>query len=357
MRYRGIFFSLLQSYEISIVYSPILIVNFLAIFVKIYFTMKRFLGLLAFVLVLTGCDDGNLIQEDINFQDIATASCTTNDIIFKLKEKEALLLEIPRSSFVNEPSLADAPTTIDINNSNRVVYRFYDGVVSTDNICETIAPATPVVTDQWNATAGKIQIFTTAVKTLNTTENSTRITGYNHNIVFKNVTFAKSNGTQVYETFPFGDYVTSATPLPFLFDKTVEKCSNSNLVYNYTSSEALTLDIDPSLIVNTVTALNSPRTGVIGSTSNKLSYRLFTGLLTGDYFCGATTPATPTINQQWNAVSGVTGVSGIIEVTTTTNGPTAFKHTIVLKKVTLKNGNSTFLLGDNYTYGDLLTTN
>jgi hypothetical protein len=41
------------------------------------------------VLVLTGCDDGNLIQEDINFQDIATASCTTNDIIFA-KRKEAL---------------------------------------------------------------------------------------------------------------------------------------------------------------------------------------------------------------------------------------------------------------------------
>jgi hypothetical protein len=55
----------------------------------------------------------------------------------------------------------------------------------------------------------------------------------------------------------------------------------------------------------------------------------------GDYFCGATTPATPLINQQWT-VSGVTAVSGIIEVTTTTNGPTAFKHTIVLKKVTLR---------------------
>jgi hypothetical protein len=338
-------------------YSAILIVNFLAIFVKINFAMERFLSLLIFVLVLTGCDDGNLIQEDINFEDIATTSCTTNNIIFKLKEKEALLLEIPGSSFVNEASSADAPTTIDINSNNRVVYRFYDGVVATNNICETIAPATPIVTDQWNATAGKIQILTTAVKTLNEAENSTRITGYNHNIVFKNVTFAKSNGTQVYETFPFGDYVTSTTPLPFLFDKTVEKCSNANLVYNYTSSEALTLDIDPSLIVNTVTAINSPRTGVIGTTSNKLSYRLFTGLLTGDYFCGATTPATPTINQQWNGLSGVTGVSGIIEVTTTTNGPTAFKHTIVLKKVTLKKGNSSFLLGDNYVYGDLLTTN
>lgn len=321
--------------------------------------MKRVLGLLVFVFALNGCDDGNLIQEDITFEDIATTqSCTTNDIIFKLKEKEALLLEIPATSFLNEPSVIGAPTTIDISTSNRVVYRFYNGAVSNNNICETIAPATPIVTDQWTATAGKIQLFTTAIKTLNTTENSTRITGYNHNIVFKNITFAKNNGTQVYETFPFGDYVTSTTTLPFLFDKTVEKCSSSNLVYNYTSSEALTLDIDPSLIVNTVTALNSPRTGIIGTTTNQLTYRLFTGVpLTGDYFCGTTTPAVPTINQQWAAVSGITGVSGIIEVTTTTNGPNAFKHTIVLKKVTLKKGNSDFLLGDNFIYGDLLTTN
>lgn len=319
--------------------------------------MKKVLGLLVFVLALNGCDDGNLIQEDINFEDVATQSCSTNNIIFKLKEKEALLLEIPSTTFVNEPSVVGAPTTIDISTSNRVVYRFYNGAVVNNNICETIAPATPIVTDQWTATAGKIQIFTTAIKTLNTTENSTRITGYNHNIVFKNITFAKSNGTQVYETFPFGDYITTSNSLPFLFDKTVEKCNSSNLIYNHTSSEALTLNIDPSLIANAATSLNSPRTGVIGTTSNVLSYRLFTGLLTGDYFCGATTPATPTISQQWNAVSGVNGINGIIEVTTTTNGPNAFKHTIVLKKVTLKKGNSDFLLGDNYIYGDLLTTN
>jgi hypothetical protein len=60
---------------------------------------------------------------------------------------------------------------------------FYNGV-SADNIYETY-PATPSVIDQWNAAAGKIQIFTTAVKTVNATDNSTRISGYNHNIIFK----------------------------------------------------------------------------------------------------------------------------------------------------------------------------
>jgi hypothetical protein len=52
-------------------YSPI-ICQFLTIFVKNF--DERFLSLLAFVLVLNGCDDGDLIQEDINFQDIATVA-------------------------------------------------------------------------------------------------------------------------------------------------------------------------------------------------------------------------------------------------------------------------------------------
>jgi hypothetical protein len=319
--------------------------------------MKRVLSLMVFILILSGCDDGNLTQEEINFEDIATQNCGTNDVIYKLKDKEALLVEIPQSSFTNEPSSTGTSTVLDINSSNRVVYRFYNGTVSVNNICETIPPATPSVADQWNATAGKIQIFTTAIKTVNATDNSTRISGYNHNIIFKNITFAKSSGTQVYETFPFGNYVTSASALPFLFDKTVEKCSSSNLIYNYTSSESLTLTIDPNLIANEVTPLNSPRTGIVGTSTNVLNYRLFTGLLTSDYFCNTNTPATPAISQEWSAVSGVVGVSGIVEVTTTTNGPGSFKHTIVLKKVTLKKGNNDFLLGDNYAYGDLLTTN
>ena len=329
-----------------------------SIFVLNSIKMKRFLGLLACVFALNSCDDGDLTLETINFEDATTQSCTTNDIIYKLKEKEALLLEIPESSFENEPTDPDAPTIINIDNSTyRVVYRFYNGTVASDNICNTIPPALPNVTDQWTATSGKIQIITTAVKTTNTTENSTRITGYNHNIVFKNITFAKTSGTQVYETFPFGDYITSATPLPFGFDKIAEQCTNSKQIYNYTSSEALTIDkIDPALIVNSETPLNTPRTGLIGSVINKLTYRLYSnGVLTPDYFCTTTVPVLPSISEEWNAVNGVSGVSGIIEVTTIKSGTTAYKHTIVIKNATLKKGNSDFRLGDSYVYGEFLT--
>ncbi|MBX9807097.1 MAG: hypothetical protein K2X95_04805 [Flavobacteriaceae bacterium] len=319
--------------------------------------MKRVLSLLILILLFNGCDDGNLTLETIDFANTTTQSCTENNIIYKLKEKEALLLEIPKTTFVNNPTVPGTPTIIEINKTtNRVVYRFYNGTVLADNICNTIPPATPIVTDQWTASSGKIEITTTTITQAGSIAGRTVITGYNHHIVFKNITFDKGNGPQTYETFPFGDYITPATPLPFGFDKTLEQCTTSKQVYNYVSGEALTLDVDPTLIVNAETPLNTPRTGIIGSIKNKLAYRLYSnGILTPSYFCNTTVPVLPTVSEEWNGISGVSGVSGTIEVTTIKSGTTAFKHTIVIKNATLMKGNSSFKLGDNYIYGDLLT--
>ncbi|TRX22176.1 hypothetical protein FNW25_04285 [Flavobacterium franklandianum] len=320
--------------------------------------MKRVFSLLIFVLLLNGCDDGNLTLETIDFEDGETKNCSDNNIIYKLKENEALLLEIPKTTFENEPTDPDSPTVIDIDNStNRVVYRFYNGTVADDNICNTIPPATPYVSDQWTASSGKIEIATTTKTIPGTIAGSTVITGYNHRIVFKNITFTKTNGTQVYETFVFGDYITPATPLPFGFDKTVDQCPISKDVYNFTSGEALTLEnLDATLIVNEETLPDTPRTAIIGSVKNKLIHRLYSnGVLSASYFCNTTPPTLPTVSEEWNGVNGVANVSGIIEVTTIKSGTTAFKHNIVIKNATLKKDNSTFKLGDVYIYGELLT--
>lgn len=320
--------------------------------------MKKALYVLITALLFNSCDDGNLTQEVISFDTVTTQSCSANNIIYKIKGQEALLIQIPSSSFTNEPTTAGSPTIIDINNTNRVVYRFYNGTISSSMFCETIPPSSPTVTDEWIATAGKIQITTTAIKTTNATTGKTSITGYNHNIVFKNITFAKQNGTQVYETFAFGDYSRTITPLVFGFDETLEQCPTSKQIYNYNSSEALTLDnIDTNLIQNQITPLNTPRTALIGTTANKLVYRLFTnGIVTPSYFCNTTIPTTPAISQEWIAEAGVTNVKGTIEVTTT-NVLNTYTHHIVLKKVTFVKGNNNFTLGDSYVLGDLITTN
>nr|WP_315157466.1 hypothetical protein [uncultured Flavobacterium sp.] len=314
--------------------------------------MKRFLGILFLVVMISGCDDGDLFLEDINFDKATVATCTNNDIIYKLNEKEALLLELPGFIFPSETKTQE----VTIGGSNRVVYRFFNGTVKADNICETIPPATPIVVDQWTAQAGgKIVITSTPIKSTDATNNSTKITGYNHYIVLKNITFQKTNGTQVYDEFIFGDYTTTVTSIPFAFTKTLGQCATSKQVYNFINGEALTLNnIEAGLIKNEVTALNTPRTALIGSTTNSLIYRSYTGLLTENYFCTTPTPATPTLFQEWKAASGVANTEGIIEVTTTTFG-TGFKHTIVLKKVKMVRGGDNFSLGDNYIYGELIT--
>jgi hypothetical protein len=314
--------------------------------------MKKIIGLLAFLAISSSCDDGDLTVEAISFDDVTAQKCGINDIIYKVKSNEALLIEIGQDGatpFAND--VTTSPREFAIGSDNNVVYRSYSGPIGVGNICATIPATTPIVVNEWVAVSGTIQITTTAITAPNTSINSpnaTRITDYNHYIVLKNVTFIKPSGTQLYETFVFGNYRTDATTLPIAFDDQVEKCAASNLVYNWSGSEALLLDIDPSFFQNTP----GTQIGEISAT-NKVIYKLFESGLTSYDFCANPIPTSPAVREEWIAKDGVTNVSGIIEVTTTTFG-TGFQHTIRLKKVTFKKGNSEFYLGDDYLYGSFI---
>lgn len=313
--------------------------------------MKRFLGILICIMAFSGCDDGDLVVDTIDFSEVATKSCADNNLIYKLKESEALILNLKEGTFTTNPSEVGKPTELNIDSDNQVVYNFYDGKVVDGNICNLIPPATPNVKSQWKASDGIIQITTTAIKKLDETTNSTRITAYNHNIVFKNITFKKEDGTsQFYETFAFGDYSKPVVALPFDFQIVLNRCTTGE-IYKFSPSESFTLYIDDALIVNDDTPIGSPRTGVIGDVKNKLAYRLFNGLVSPDYFCQATLPLTPTVSEEWLGKIG-----GVIEVTTTANGPKSYVHVITLKNVILEKDNSSFQLGTSYKYGELQTT-
>lgn len=323
--------------------------------------MKKFLGLLVFGLLLNGCDDGNVTVDTINFDKVQANLC--GDIVYKLNSNEALFMKIPASqnAFKNEISLVNTPQVFTIGGDIQVRYRAYNGTVSSSNICpDVIQPITPIATEEWIATAGTIEITTTAVYSVpDAITNATKILKYNHNIIFKNIKFAKPDGSnQVYDIFSFGDYLTTATSLPFNFDPAlVAKCASGNKIYNVATSriESLLIEnIDPTLINSTI----ETRTQLINATTNKVVYRYYkttVPLPISDYFCGTTTPTTPVIDQEWTAVAGVSNVSGIIEVTTTVFAGNTRKHTIKLKKVTFKKGNDTFYYGDDILYGELIT--
>ena len=318
--------------------------------------MKRILSILTLLFILNACDDGNMTNATIDFSEVAAQKCSSKDVIYKTKGSEMLVLAIPATTFVNDETPADDPITLPISSTNQVIYRRYNGTVSADNICPTIPSATPDLTEQWTASAGTIEITTTAIYTTDATTNATRITGYKHYIVFKNITFQTPNGDQIYETYVFGNYTTTATALAFGFDDQVDKstCNNDNRIFNFNGSEALILDVDNFTTLFDSATTTTPRIALV-STTNKLTYKLFSSTINNAYFCATTIPASPTIAQEWNAVDGVTDVSGIIEVSTTYIVGSGYQHTIHLKKVTMKKGNSNFYLGDDYLYGSFVT--
>jgi hypothetical protein len=323
--------------------------------------MKNILGLLFLLLLLNGCDDGDLTVENIDFASVTTNSC--GETIYKLNGNEAMYIKIPtsRNAFPNEITPTDTPIVIPIGGDVSVTYRAYDGAPSAANICATPGPISPIATEEWTATAGTIEISAIAVYSTDETTGATTISRYVHNIVFKNIVFQKPSGTQIYESFTFGEYSTTPTTLPFDFNADDIKICGSSLLYNarINGIEGIAItNFDSSLL--STDNLGTPKVGLISSTTNKLIYLLFASALTvtnnDDYFC-AGFPASQTVNELWAAQDGVADVSGIIEVTTTTNGPNSFLHKIVLKGVTFQRGNSTFYYGNSILFGNLLTTN
>ncbi len=319
--------------------------------------MKNIWKLLIFILLLNGCDDGDLEVEEIDLGEATPTKCSENNILYKLNSNEVLILLIPEDQepYKNIVQTVEYP----INSSNQVLFRIYNGQIGTDNICATIQPGTPQITEEWIAGAGTIIITTTPVySTPDLTTGATEILKYNHNIVFQNIVFQKPDGNQVYEEMIFGDYLTSATTLPFSFvPDDVEICTSKNTIYNVPLSriESLVIqDIDPNLIKNEVGTV----TQVIGNTSNQLVYQLYNSavqLPVSDYFCATTTPILPSIKEIWSGVIGnLESQTGIIEVVTTEEG-TGYSHEIRLKNVTFSNGNTTFYYGNNILYGILKT--
>ncbi|TPG43934.1 hypothetical protein [Flavobacterium pectinovorum] len=314
--------------------------------------MKKYASLLFFALLLNGCDDGDLKVDTIDFNTVASTNCdTTNTLLYKIKDRESLLLQLAPSSLINNPTLLDT-LTYNIDNSNfRVLYRAYDGAVGVPNICGIIPPKTPNVIEEWVGTQGKIQITTTQITSVpSEVDGSTRVTGYNHSIVFKNITFLKPSGPQVEQEYVFGDFKITITPTPITFAKPEEagECPDLKQVYNYNAAFYIMLqNFDPTLFVNEATPAGHPRTRDITATQNNVVYRTLTGVaLNKDYFCQVTTPTNPAVKETWN------GTNGTVEVTTQIAG-NLVQHTIVIKDVTLVKGNSSFKLGNNFAMGTI----
>ncbi|MNL40666.1 hypothetical protein D3C87_1630330 [compost metagenome] len=147
--------------------------------------------------------------------------------------------------------------------------------------------------------------------------------------------------------------------MSFLEPDNAKYCSDLKKVYNNNTSNSLVIENfdKDNLFKNEDTPVGQPRIGVINSTAttNNLYYRTYATNLptpTQGYYCQEKTPTSPIVKDTWVGVAGVTNVSGIIEVTTTSSLK-VFTHKVVLKNVTLQKGNSTFKLATEFLLGNV----
>ncbi|WP_395058254.1 hypothetical protein [Flavobacterium sp.] len=312
--------------------------------------MKYFLTIFISLLLLTGCDDGDLITENFVFENATVQKCSSSNVLYKINDVEALIFNTPETNFPNTETIVNTPRVVSIGGATSLIYRKFATTTSTTNICDT--PTIPIL-EEWTVTGGTAEI--TTIKILDT--NGTTVVAYNHNIVFKNITFVTPDKQIVYDSYTFGSYRTEIINLNFDYSlATTQKCGGNNLIFKYNSNNALLLDVDPLLFPNSV--VGSPRTRVINGTTNKVVYRVYNGSLNTNFFCAAITPSTPTLTEEWIAQDGVTGTSGIISVETVALDATHFKHTITLYKTTFKKGVLTYIYptNDNFVFGEYITT-
>lgn len=305
--------------------------------------MKYILSLLVSFLIVTGCDDGDIIEETFNFQNATLQKCTSSSVLYKISDNEALILNTPEETFPNE----EGTQTIPVSGSTSIIYKKYGTTTTSENICGT--PTLPV-TEEWFVNGGSLEVISTKIYD---TTNPTEVIAYNHKITFKNITFIAPTKQVVYANYEFGNYRTEVIDLAFDYTTAAtQTCTGNNLVFKYNNSNALLLDIDPALFDHTL----GTKTALISAT-NKVIYRVYNGSLNNNFFCSAIPPTSPTLTEEWVAEDGVAVTSGIIKVETTQETLTTYKHVIKLYNTTFKKGVQSYnpTPGADFLFGELIT--
>lgn len=214
--------------------------------------MKKYFGLLSCLLLLNACDDGDMALQTFNFSTATAADCGSAAVIntvFKINKNEALILKIDGDEtlvnedgieytvknfpFRNQITAENTPKIFKISSTNKVSYRAFTGDVTATYFCQDIPPVSPSVVSETSTSenaGGTIEISTSIIPRDYT---SIAQVEYNHNVMFKNITFSDNNGSTTYETFPFGSYAKKSN-VSFSFapaTSPAQRCSDNTRLF------------------------------------------------------------------------------------------------------------------------------
>ncbi len=147
----------------------------------------------------------NLVK--FNFTDVIQ-SCTTNDLLYKLDLREALVMNLEQDLFQNTPTNGIPRTALINSITNPIIYKVFDNNVTGTYFCSTIPQTAPNVVEEWYAQngvegeSGIIEVETEAVYD----EITEDLVGYIHHITLKNITFNSVNTSFMFTQYYVGGY-------------------------------------------------------------------------------------------------------------------------------------------------------
>ena len=130
--------------------------------------MRKLLFLLSLLFVITACNDGDVLDVELDFEDELTlCNLSPNEfLIYKTKSEpfESLSLIFPRNATTNlifAPATTPYETEFNINNSSvKFNYRTYDGNPQ-NLLCQLIPDPNTNITNDYFPTSGRVETTTT----------------------------------------------------------------------------------------------------------------------------------------------------------------------------------------------------
>lgn len=173
------------------------------------------LGLSLFLFLGCGSDKKKLDVFSLDFEKETVNICPTTDdplmveLFFKTKQREALILLIPRGTLQNREVEAKDAVPMAIPGTARLYYRSFDEAVTPAYFCDVLPADKPRIVKNIPASTGELLITVKEGK-----DDVNGRTFYTHTFALRNLilTDTANSQTVVADTLTFGTYRTEPPP-------------------------------------------------------------------------------------------------------------------------------------------------
>ncbi|MBC9795296.1 hypothetical protein [Sinomicrobium weinanense] len=309
-----------------------------------------FFGTFLAALTLSGCNDGDMDIDRVDFSEGSIENCSdsfkNSGLLFKIVDSEVLILELEKGFLGNRKTQDSIDSKIP--DKSKLSYRYFDGTVSKDYFCNTVTPATPSVLQEIVATGGTIRALTTP---------KTDGSGFNHGIVIHDAVLVNNAGEKVIERrFSLGTFGTAPPDAATGVDLGNVIHCNDTLLYrtgpgNNNKGMALVLDLEEGMFPKEITTEQDTITSIIGEGS-RVFFDIFDSELPDNYYCMQEKPGTPVREARYEATFGKVRV-----VTSEAEDGNGIDHQILLESMILLNSDEERLHGANTSFGTYTVKN